>query len=228
MTQGNTSSSDRIREKKKLFLAREQKVVNAALELLIGENIDRVTVSKIASKAGIGKGTVYKHFLTKNEILVRIMLDYERSIARRLEQALEQAENGDPGAVSKAYFDSRLERPELDRLVQKLEDRLVDADDIRPQLDEFSRIRRSHEDALGSMITKLISEGILEDVPPHYHYLSCWALAQGAVELCFNKSWGHLGDTSALMGFISSIGVTMGNRGQYHQAGDSAPKQRKK
>ncbi len=224
MTQGNISSSNRIREKKKVFLAREEKIVRAALELLIGENIDRVTVSKIASKAGIGKGTVYKHFLTKNEILVRIMLDYERRIARRLSEALKEAESGDPGAVSKAYFDSRLERPELDRLVQKLEDRLVDADDIKPQLAEFSRIRRSHEDALGSMITKLIGEGILEDVPPHYHYLSCWALAQGAVELCFNKSWGDLEDTPELMGFISSIGVTMGNRGQYHQAGDSTPK----
>ena len=224
MTQGNISSSNRIREKKKVFLAREEKIVRAALELLIGENIDRVTVSKIASKAGIGKGTVYKHFLTKNEILVRIMLDYERRIARRLSEALKEAESGDPGAVSKAYFDSRLERPELDRLVQKLEDRLVDADDIKPQLAEFSRIRRSHEDALGSMITKLIGEGILEDVPPHYHYLSCWALAQGAVELCFNKSWGDIEDTPELMGFISSIGVTMGNRGQYHQAGDSTPK----
>ena len=224
MTQGNISSSNRIREKKKIFMAREEKIVHAALELLIAENIDRVTVSKIASKAGIGKGTVYKHFLTKNEILVRIMLDYERRIARRLAQALEEAEHGDPGAVSKAYFDSRLERPELDRLVQKLEDRLVDADDIKSQLDEFSCIRRSHEDALGSMITKLISEGILEDVPPHYHYLSCWALAQGAVELCFNKRWGDREDTPALMGFISSIGVTMGNRGQYHQAGDKTPK----
>lgn len=43
-------------------MAREEKIVHAALELLIAENIDRVTVSKIASKAGIGKGTVYKHF----------------------------------------------------------------------------------------------------------------------------------------------------------------------
>jgi TetR/AcrR family transcriptional regulator len=59
------SSADRIRQKKKVFLAREQKIVDAAMELLISENIDRVTVSKIASKAGIGKGTVYKHFLTK-------------------------------------------------------------------------------------------------------------------------------------------------------------------
>ena len=43
------SSADRIREKKKIFLAREQKIVNAALELLISENIDRVTVSKIGT-----------------------------------------------------------------------------------------------------------------------------------------------------------------------------------
>ena len=61
-----TSSADRIREKKKLFLDREQKIIGAALELFLKESIDSVTVSKIASKAGIGKGTVYKHFLTKN------------------------------------------------------------------------------------------------------------------------------------------------------------------
>ncbi len=226
--QAKASSADRIREKKKIFLAREAKIVKAALELLISENIDRVTVSKIASKAGIGKGTVYKHFLTKNEILVRIMLDYEQSISSRLAEGLEKAEKGDPGAVSKAYFESRLARPQLDRLVQKLEDRLVDAEDIRPQLAEVSRIRRSHENALDTVITKLIGDGILEDVPPHYHSLSCWALAQGAVELCFNRSLGDIKDTEALMGFITSIGVTMGNRGQYHQAGDKQPKSLKK
>lgn len=224
MTSARSSSADRIREKKKLFLVREQKIVDAALELLVNENIDRVTVSKIASKAGIGKGTVYKHFLTKNEILVRIMLDYERSIASSLVKGLEKAKAGDPGAVSKAYFESRLARPELDRLVQKLEDRLVDAEDIAAQLEEFSQIRRSHIDALATVIAKLIGDGILEDVPPHYHYLSCWALAQGAVELCFNKAWGDIEDMETLMGFITSIGVTMGNKGQYHRAGDKQPK----
>jgi hypothetical protein len=61
----------------------------------------------------------------------------------------------------------------------------------------------------------LIGEGILEDVPPHFHYLACWALAQGAVELCFNASWNYRTDTKELMDFITNIGVTMGNRGQY-------------
>ena len=52
-----SSSTDRIREKKKLFLDREQRIIDAALELFLSEGIDRVTVSKIAAAVGIGKGS---------------------------------------------------------------------------------------------------------------------------------------------------------------------------
>ncbi|MBT5388453.1 MAG: TetR/AcrR family transcriptional regulator [Porticoccaceae bacterium] len=211
-----TSSADRIREKKKIFLAREQKIIDAALELFLKESIDRVTVSKIAAVAGIGKGTVYKHFLTKNEILARIMLDYERNITNVLAEGIVKAEGGDSGAAAKGYFQARLERPELDRLVQQLEVRLADASDIAEQLEELHATRRSNEESLSTLMTGLIGEGVLEDVPPHFHYLACWALAQGAVELCFNRSWNYRTDTKELMEFITNIGVTMGNRGQYH------------
>ncbi len=211
-----TSSADRIREKKKLFLAREQKIIDAALELFLKESIDRVTVSKIAAVAGIGKGTVYKHFLTKNEILARIMLDYERNITSCLAEGIIKAEGGDSGAAAQGYFKARLERPELDRLVQQLEVRLADASDITEQLEELHLTRRSNEESLNTLMTGLIGEGVLEDVPPHFHYLACWALAQGAVELCFNRSWNYRTDTKELMEFITNIGVTMGNRGQYH------------
>jgi AcrR family transcriptional regulator len=165
--------------------------------------------------AGIGKGTVYKHFLTKNEILARIMLDYERNITNCLAAGIVKAEKGDPGAAAKGYFEARLERPELDRLVQQLEGRLLDAPDIADQIDELHRTRRSNEESLSELMNGLIGQGILEDVPPHFHYLACWALAQGAVELCFNASWNYRTDTKELMDFITNIGVTMGNRGQY-------------
>ena len=211
-----TSSADRIREKKKLFLDREQSIIDAALELFLAEGIDRVTVSKIAAAVGIGKGTVYKHFLTKNEILLRIMIDYERNITKCLAAGIIKAENGDSGAAAKGYFEARLARPELDRLVQQLEVRLTDAEDIVEQIDELYVIRRSNEESLDSLMSELIGKDILEDVPPHFHYLACWALAQGAVELWFNKSWNYRTDTKELMEFISNIGVTMGNRGQYH------------
>lgn len=214
--QNNSSSADRIREKKKLFLAREQRIIDAAVELFLESSIDRITVSKIAVRAGIGKGTVYKHFLTKNEILIRIILDYERNITSSLTDGIKRAEAGDSGAAAKSYFKSRLENPKLDRLIQQLEDRLIESGDVIEQVKELHQLRLSNEDALNGLTSKLIDRGVLEDVPPHFHYLACWALAQGAVELCFNKTWNNKMDNVALMEFITNIGVTMGNKGQYH------------
>jgi TetR/AcrR family transcriptional regulator len=223
--QNNSSSADRIREKKKLFLAREQRIIDAAVELFLEESIDRITVSKIAVRAGIGKGTVYKHFLTKNEILIRIILDYEHNITKSLTDGIKRADAGDSGAAAKSYFQARLENPKLDRLVQQLEDRLVESGDVADQAEELYQLRRSNEDSLTTLTTKLIDRGVLEDVPPHFHYLACWALAQGAVELCFNKTWNYRTDTAELMEFISNIGVTMGNQGQYHP--DDSPSEKK-
>ena len=222
----NSSSADRIREKKKLFLAREQRIIDAAIELFLEESIDRITVSKIAVRAGIGKGTVYKHFLTKNEILIRIILDYEQNITTKLTDGIKRADAGDSGAAAKSYFEARLENPQLDRLVQQLEDRLLESGDVADQAEKLYQLRRSNEDALTELTTKLIDRGVLEDVPPHFHYLACWALAQGAVELCFNKTWNYRTDTSELMEFISNIGVTMGNQGQYHP--DDSPSTKSK
>jgi TetR/AcrR family transcriptional regulator len=96
-----------------------------------------------------------------------------------------------------------------------LEDRLVEDTSITEQINELHSIRRSNETSLSQMLTKQIGAGVLEDVPPHFHYLACWALAQGAVDLWYNKSWNYRHDTAGLMEFITNIGVTMGNIGQY-------------
>jgi TetR/AcrR family transcriptional regulator len=225
--QVKSSSADRIREKKKLFLAREQRIIDAAIELFLEESIDRITVSKIAVRAGIGKGTVYKHFLTKNEILIRIILDYEQNITTKLTDGIKRAEAGDSGAAAKSYFQARLENPRLDRLIQQLEDRLVESGDVIDQVEQLHQLRRSNEVSLTELMTKLIDRGVLEDVPPHFHYLACWALAQGAVELYFNKTWNYRTDNAELMEFISNIGVTMGNKGQYHPDETGANKKNK-
>jgi hypothetical protein len=37
-----SSSADRIREKKKIFLNREQKIIDAALSLFLSEGIDQI------------------------------------------------------------------------------------------------------------------------------------------------------------------------------------------
>ncbi|MDP1521357.1 TetR/AcrR family transcriptional regulator [Porticoccus litoralis] len=215
MPRSSSDSTDKIRAKKKRFLAREERIIEKALYLLIRDGIDKVTVSAISKEAGVGKGTVYKHFLTKTEILMRIVLDYERNITENLRIGIEATDSGDPGAAARSYFKARLANPALDRLVQLLEVKLQDNEEVADKMLELHSLRRSNVDALNNMIAKLIDKGILEDVPPSYHYLACWALAQGAVEAYFNVSYGaDLEDKEDFLRFVANIGITMGNLGQ--------------
>ncbi len=209
------SITEKIREKKRRFLAREQSIVDAATALFLSEGIDQVTVSQIARRAGIGKGTVYKHFQSKSEIMVRIVLEYEQKISRNLALGIEANRRGDPGAAAGAYFKSRLENPAKDRLVQQLEMRLESNPEVIDQLQEVHTTRRSSASALNDMVEALIEKGVLEEVPPYYHYLAAWALVQGAVEACFHQGFAdQFDDKEDLLEFIARIGITMGNKGQ--------------
>ena len=76
------STERKIRE----FERREQDILSAALELFAGERWESVTVTQIARQAGIGKGTVYKHFASKDEIYARLALDFFNGLLERSRQ----------------------------------------------------------------------------------------------------------------------------------------------
>ena len=65
-----------LTRKQKAFAQREQDIIAAALSLFDGPNWQTVTVEKIAQQAEIGKGTVYKHFASKEEIYARIAINH--------------------------------------------------------------------------------------------------------------------------------------------------------
>ena len=76
------STERKIRE----FERREQEILSAALELFSGERWESVTVTQIAKQADIGKGTVYKHFASKDEIYARLALDFFNGLLERSRQ----------------------------------------------------------------------------------------------------------------------------------------------
>ncbi len=51
-----------------LFEERESAILAAARELFQREDWELVTIDEIAAKAQIGKGTVYKHVASKDEL----------------------------------------------------------------------------------------------------------------------------------------------------------------
>ena len=61
--------SRKVRE----FRRREQEILDSALRLFLEQGEDSVTVEMIADEVGIGKGTIYKHFKSKDELVEKAL-----------------------------------------------------------------------------------------------------------------------------------------------------------
>lgn len=67
-----------MRYQDQLFQQRESALLEAAHQLFHEQSWDRVTIAEVARHAGIGKGTVYKHFTSKEALYARLVLDCSR------------------------------------------------------------------------------------------------------------------------------------------------------
>ena len=67
-----------MRYQDQLFEQREKTLLDAARQLFAEQPWDRVTIAEVAIAAGIGKGTVYKHFPSKEALYARLVLDLSR------------------------------------------------------------------------------------------------------------------------------------------------------
>jgi AcrR family transcriptional regulator len=76
--------------------AREQRILDAAGELLLTFGYRRVTVDDVARRAGVGKGTVYLHWSSKLELFAAVLL---RDVASIVEAQL-AAMRADPAEIS--------------------------------------------------------------------------------------------------------------------------------
>lgn len=71
--------------KQREFARREREILDAALGLFSSDDWLSVTVERIAEVAEIGKGTVYKHFASKEEIYASLALEFHRAVLADLE-----------------------------------------------------------------------------------------------------------------------------------------------
>lgn len=66
--------------------SKRDQILDAFYELLINDDIQHISVSKIAKQAGIGKGSIYYYFKSKDEMLNALI---KRTYAGTLEMAKE-------------------------------------------------------------------------------------------------------------------------------------------
>lgn len=199
-------------QKAQEFKAREEEILRSAEKLFLEKGEDRVTVEMIADDVGIGKGTIYKHFESKHEIYLRLMIRYEESLASMFSNI---GANDDKDKLAREYFTFRMKDPDRYALFDRLEAKCI-ADNAMPELlAQLHKIRASNFDNLESIVKARIQEGKLEDVPPYFHICAAWALVHGAVALYHSDFYNQIvKDKDGFFKFLREVGVRMGNKGQ--------------
>lgn len=139
-------------------------VLEAAIECFEGNGYDETTTAMIASKAGIGVGTLYGYFRDKREILLELL---DRTVAELADVIIERLDparwdGGDPretvSALIDAIFHTQRLRPGLQRI---LWERYFKDDEFRRP---FEAIRDRIREAVEQFADSLAERGLLRDI----------------------------------------------------------------
>ncbi|MFI6574917.1 TetR/AcrR family transcriptional regulator [Nocardiopsis sp. NPDC050513] len=75
-------------------LARAERILDAAGDLLVSWGYPKITIEDVARRAGIGKGTVYLHFPTKEVLFLVVLLRAQTAMVERTLQVLRHGPEG--------------------------------------------------------------------------------------------------------------------------------------
>ncbi|WP_083678538.1 TetR/AcrR family transcriptional regulator [Nocardiopsis sp. CNR-923] len=82
--------------------ARAERILDAAGDLLVSWGYPRITIEDVARRAGVGKGTVYLHFPTKEVLFLAVLLRAQTAMTERTLEVLREAPRGSGPAPSPA------------------------------------------------------------------------------------------------------------------------------
>lgn len=122
---------------------KKEKILDAMQDLMATVGVQTISVSDIAQKAGIGKGSIYYYFHSKNDIIEAVI---ERSFSRVLDEG--QTLAGSEGM-------SALEKVEI--IYQACQEASLELKQ-KEALDTFSQQQQSaliHQKCTGMIITRL-------------------------------------------------------------------------
>ena len=70
-------------------------ILNAAENLFLSRRFDQVTLDEVCRKAGVGKGTIYRYFDSKEELLAEVILSGMDDLYEMMKLKTESARSPD-------------------------------------------------------------------------------------------------------------------------------------
>ncbi len=116
--------------------------IEAALEVLVGEGVDALRITRLADALGVTRGSFYWHFKDREDLLQALVGHWQRKNTAAIASAVEGADTIDDGIL--ALFDTWLDPERFDPLLDSaLRDWARRSDAVREAIDDADRARVS-------------------------------------------------------------------------------------
>lgn len=159
------------------FKEREETILLVAEQLLLESGEGDITLDSLAKQLDLAKGTLYKHFISKDELFLRIIIRHERHL-------LENSRIGDePSAGVARIVLYQLLNPERAMLLNQIEDKLANsAIGLNRLFSELYTIRRERMKQLIATTTAYL-QSQNSSLSTRDYLSTIWALGYGGAGL---------------------------------------------
>lgn len=159
------------------FYEREESILCLAELMLVESDNGELTLDELAQEMMLAKGTLYKHFSSKDELYLKILIRHEKMLL-----AQNEIDDGSGAAVVRLVLQALLS-PRRALLFALIEERLAaSATGLQRGFAELYDIRRARMNCLLALMAKYL-ETLGSDMSAKDYLSSLWVLGQGGANL---------------------------------------------
>jgi AcrR family transcriptional regulator len=195
-----------MRLQDQLFLQRESALLDAARLLFRQQPWDRVTIAEVATQAGIGKGTVYKHFPSKEALFARLTLDMSQANLDEL-RALHAAQPPQQAMrqVIRHHFGLILGDPILAQLCQHCDRPAFQERLEAPYREQFLQLERDYVSFFGQLLQDTFNGRALSPADCQSLLWGVEACVNGVMARIASGGFEHWANPIALNAYFDSV-----------------------
>ena len=199
----------RIDRKQREFERREEEILDAALALFSQPNWESVSIDKIAKATDIGKGTVYKHFASKDELLLRLMMRFYQGLLVDLQDNISHQEHNIIERFRDIFqlaFRYHLQYREYRYIVEH-----CNRIDFKERADEswherFTDLDKAFGEWADPMILAAMEQGQIAKRPLEQVNMGMKACFEGAIDMLWaGKDWCVYGDKEEIIESVTEF-----------------------
>lgn len=194
--------------KQREFNRRENDILEAAFDLFSERGVENVTIEMIAELAEIGKGTIYKHFKSKNEIYANFVIGRGKEIysqISKIDPALPVIEK--LNKVFDLYIDFFLKKKKALYVFNKCEAMITPDGLSENVLQQMATLHRMKAEQLDSLFRQGIDDGLFIDTKPSILTMFVTGLFTGTMQQLLDNPQEDTADIVSTMGRVILNGI---------------------